>query len=228
MRKSTLVLGALALAAVVSQGALAQSGPEHRFAVRAGVGSAETSGASLVDDGTGAYQIWEADGGSSVEIGFEWYLSELIGVELLVADSEFDVELESAAGELEVGDVEAMSINLLVNFHVLRTRRVDLSVGFNLGRIDYDELEFEIPITPIGGGTPVAALPLEEDFAAGVQANVDINIGKRWGAFAGIRFQETSTTADSFISPTIPAPFEIPVDPFSLRVGGVFRFGRGS
>ena len=114
MRMWRIALGAFALAMVVSQVAVAEGASDRKFAVRAGFAAAETSGAALGDDGSGNAQIWETESDGGFEVAFEWYATDVIGLEVQLTSFEYDLEVDGGKREYEARIVKSKDDEALV------------------------------------------------------------------------------------------------------------------
>ena len=111
-----------------------------------------------------------------------------------------------------VGDTFANGLNLALNAHVLRTRRVDLAFGGVFGFVNWADVELD-------SGQNVEA---RRSGSPGAQFTLDINFGSRWGLYFGSRYQISDVVLES---PVPGIPEAIPADPMIGRFGATVRFG---
>ena len=204
MRRSRYVACCGLLAIMFGHAVYATEANERRMAVRFGFAGAAVEPAVI--EGTDTFEL---DGENGAEVAFEWYATRLVGVEVQYQHLRFGL----LANELEIGETQVNGLNLNLNIHVVRSRRIDVALGGVFGALFWDDLDLA---TGDQLGTRVSG-------TLGAQATFDINVASQWALYLGFRYQVSDLVLDQ--ASTGEVPFSIPVDPFIGRFGATFRFG---
>lgn len=193
------------LALVTADSAVAQV-PAGTLRVLAS--SAQPSGrwSGDLDPGPGTLNgTVEADTAVAFGFVYEIRLSDRVGLESGLFLADFDFDLAASGGSGQFGSALAVPITLGVDFHPLKSRRVDLYIGPLISYTLWGDLE-----------TPVGDVAVDADLGVGAVAGVDILLGRSDWIFAvGVRYVGTSLSDSSI---------EIDVDPILAEVGLGYRF----
>jgi outer membrane protein W len=160
----------------------------------------------------------EADSAIGPFFGFEFMVSDLIGIDGTIIytthdiDSDFFVE---EGGEvvfddcMTIGDVSVMPLFVSAHFHVVQNDLLDYYIGPTIGYVMYGDLklipEFEED-----------DVPLKDDFGIGVVTGIDVPFGSGgWNFVTALRYIKTAAEIDE---PEVTG-IEIDIDPWILQVG---------
>ena len=206
MRAVGAVLCSWLLVVAASQAARATEASERRMAVRLGFASAAVEPATLEGSDT-----FELDGDNGAEVAFEWYATRLIGVEFQWQHLRFELQ----SNGIDLGETQVNGLNLNLNIHIVRSRRIDFALGGTFGVLLWDDLDL----------TDGTRLGTRASGTLGAQATVEFNVASKWALYLGGRYQVSDLVLDE--TTTSGVPFSIPVDPLIGRFGATFRFGGG-
>jgi outer membrane protein W len=140
---------------------------------------------------------------------FEWYFAERVGLEGS-AGWAFDADVE-ADGDVFTG-VSILPLCAGINFHPIRTPKVDWGVGVLVGALFYSDFTFVDT-----GNSSINTVDSDVDLGFGAQTFLDIGFGEtgNWGANFGVKWID----ADYDFSGQ-----PLPVDPLIVTAGARFRF----
>jgi len=177
---------------------------DEKFVVRAGVFSVNPTSDSVI-----MTQRNELRSAFGVQGSFEWYFADRVGVEG-AAGWAFDADVEMD-GDVFAG-VSILPLTVGINFHPVRTSRVDWGIGAVAGVVFYSDFTF----VDTGMGS-VSSVDSDADVGLGAQTFLDIGFGKsaRWGASFGVKWLDTDL--DFGGQP-------LSVDPLIVSAGAHFRF----
>jgi outer membrane protein W len=203
MRKIVFLAVVAVITLLASGAAMAQA--DKRFAVRFGLIVLEPTADSVIQGERS--ELKQAFG---VEGDFEWYFLRRVGLEgsiLTGVDADVEDDGDTVAG------VTVTPLTVGINFHPIRTPRVDWSIGAVAGVISYGDFEFE---------DDTSSVKTDQESTYGVQTAVDIGVAGqgRWGINVGLKYLKADLELDEGALPDA----ELAVDPLILRVMGVFRF----
>ncbi len=207
MRRIGRILWVVLAVSILVQPALAQ---DRRFALRfGGVAMSPTS------DSTIAGTSVKLEAAFGVEVDFEWYINQHLGLEASVAFAS-DTDVESSDNLTVVSGITHIPVTIGLNGHIIRSEKVDWYIGVLAGAVRYGDFDF----VSGGGSGSGSTNKIDTSGAFGAQTAVDIAIGSndRWGVNIGIKYLESK------IEPEDPTLNTVQVDPVNYRVMAVFRF----
>jgi len=183
---------------------LALTGPVHaedkRFNIRFGIVSLNPTGSSTINNVEN-----EVKNTYGPAFDFEWRFSPLMGLEGAIATA-IDADVEED-GE-KYAAVTMTPITAGLNFHVVRTKRLNWAVGVLAGQMIYADFD-------IDGDT--ATVTSENDFAYGAQTFLDFRVSPRWGVHIGVEYLKTQLEA----SDGSDSRATIDVDPVLIKAMGI-------
>jgi outer membrane protein W len=170
---------------------------------------------------TGDYQESEPDGTVTVEaesaiggfVGYEYLLSDLLGLEASLGFHGHDIEVSYAAtggggGSYTLGDIFVTPLLLGVNFHVLRSETVDLYVGLDGGYVFLSDVSTE-------RGSDI---DIKSSAAFGLVAGVDVPFGGgRWMFSGALQYLSYGAEVED-------EDVTIDIDPLVVKVGVGVKF----
>lgn len=180
------------LSLIISDSVWAQ---EQRFAIRLGPVLVDpTSNATIRGQNT---ELDDAYGG---ELNFEWYFKPKWGLELSAVGA---ADVESIGDDID-GGISVNPFTVGLNFHPIRNRNVDWSVGLLLGRVRYGDFTVQ--------GDDFATT-INDDSTYGIQTSVDLSPSswKHWAFNIGVKYLKSSAEFKG-------SPGEFDVDPLIWRV----------
>lgn len=151
---------------------------------------------SPLSDTSDGEDVIEAATATGWEIGAEWRLGKLLGLELDYLQSTNDIEINGVA----VTEVDINPVNLSANFHLIPGQTIDFWVGATAAYVGYDAEDVD----------------LDSEATFGAVAGLDIGLGKSFAITTGLRWLDMSAEDDS--------GDELSIDPIFLRAGVAFRF----
>jgi outer membrane protein W len=166
----------------------------------------------------------EADSGVGGFAGFEYMVTDLVGLDgtLLFVNHDVDVLLqEFMDGELVYedafnwGDTVMMPVLFSAHFHVMQKDAFDLYVGPSVGYVNYADLE-------LSDDGELIKLNLDKDFGYGFVVGLDRPMGGGGWAFHSA-FRYLATTAELNDS-ELREPWNIDIDPWMIQAGAAKRW----
>lgn len=159
---------------------------------------------SPTDDLSDSGETTELDDSTGVFVSAEAKVTDRFGLEPGIGYAKHDIIVaETGFPTLDFGETTWVALTLNGNFHLLPQRKVDLYVGPTIGYVFWDSIE--IP----GFATEV---PTDDEVAIGVNAGIDVPIGKSPWAFAGaVRYLTTDLAVEGGV--------DIGVNPIQLKIG---------
>jgi len=154
------------------------------------------------------------DTGYGVGVRGEYQFESQYGVELsALGAGSVELSAGTAGSYVRVSAVAPLMVGF--NFHLTPDRPVDFYVGPMLGLVRYSDVEYRA-----GFGEVSATVSVEDDFAWGAIAGLEIPIGSRgWRVQGSLRYIETDIR-DSGGSISIDSEF----DPLIVSIGIGYRF----
>jgi outer membrane protein W len=218
MRKLGLVLALVVLVASIP--VMADQGDKI---IRFGVAYVSPSGdyTETFDDGLFFEKFTiEADGAIGPYFGFEFMVTDLIGIDATLLFTDHDVDagmLEIYDGEvvfdeqMKIGTITSMPLFFSVHFHVVQNSALDFYIGPTIGYIFYGDMEF-LPEFEEG------KIPIKDDFGYGLVTGIDVPFGGAgWNFSTALRYilSDAETDEDSLEG----SDDSIGIDPLILHVG---------
>ena len=150
----------------------------------------------------------EAASQTGWDLGFEWRISKLLGLEFDYVNATQDVEF----GGTTIGETDLQPLSATLNFHLIHTEVIDFYVGptfsyVNWGNIDLNQAGQD--------ATGALGVPTDSETAYGASVGLDIGLGKNFAIVGGVRFLKLDLATDEN---------SVAVDPLISRVGVAFRF----
>ncbi len=217
MRKLGLVLVLVALIAAIP--AMADQGDKI---IRFGIAYVSPSGDYHDSYTDGPYfEEWkvEADAAIGPYFGFEFMLTDLIGIDGTVLYTDHDINeryLETFEGEvvfdecMEIGSISTMPIFISAHFHVIQKDAIDWYVGPSIAYIFNGDLDFN-PEFETG------SIPIKNEFGYGFVTGIDVPFGAGgWNFSTALRYIMSDAEAEDNMGPDGEA---IGIDPLILHVG---------
>jgi hypothetical protein len=153
-------------------------------------------------------QTTELDGAIGFEVGYEYGVTERMGIAPTFSSASHDIEIREAPFPDLEGDVDWLALLATANFHVMRRERLDLFLGPTLGYAFWGDLA--IDVFP-------ADFETDGEFVYGASAGLDVPFGGgKWGFTAALRYLVADVTPEG--------GEEIGVDPVQLGAGLAYRF----
>lgn len=155
------------------------------------------------------------------ELDFTYFLTNNVGVELILATSPHDLE---GTGDLEglgtIGDVWALPPTLTLQYHFQPDAKVRPYVGVGLNyTIFYNEKATSALNNAIGN----TSISLDDSVGVAVQAGVDVDINDNWFWNADIKWIQIETEATLNTGGAINT-VDVELDPIVAGVGIGRRF----
>jgi outer membrane protein W len=162
------------------------------------------------DDLTVDDQTTELDEAFGFQAGFEYMVTNLIGVEPTIGLSSHDVEVEeTGVPELALGEIDLFTLNANLNFHFLRESRLDLFAGLTVGYALWADLESDVFQMDFA---------TDDEFIYGINLGLDVPFGdSRWEFAAALNYLLTDVSVEGSSS-------DIGVDPLALKIGASYKF----
>jgi len=166
---------------------------------------------TTVSDNT-ARVIW--DNGYGAGVRGEYQFESRFGVELsALGAGSVEISAGTAGSYVRVSSVAPVMMGF--NFHLTPDRPVDFYVGPMLGLVRYSDVEFSA-----GFGTASTTVSVEDDFAWGAIAGLEIPLGSRgWRLQGNLRYIDTDIKNSGG-----PISIDSEFDPFIVSVGVGYRF----
>ena len=228
--KSKCVLTMAALIGLVVVTALPAMAEGERFTIRFGLVGMFPSSTNSVDDGMGGRQRVDLDDSFGGEFDFEWYFADRWGLEasiLTVVDADFDADDLTGSDVITASGLAITPMTFGINWHAIRSESFDWYIGAVVGPIFYGDFDY----LRIDNGNNVVTdsdYKADADVAYGLQTAVDLAVTKhgKWAVNIGLKYLKSEFDAD-ILDPSAPTGTrtdKIKIDPWLLRVMGVFRF----
>lgn len=153
----------------------------------------------------------EADSAIGFGFGYEYMVTDLIGVDANIGYSCHDIDFTLLAHTETVADTSLMPLTVGVNFHVLRNGKMILYLGPFVGYVVYDDYNYK------QGGESV---PLENDFTFGAVIGLDVPFGEKgWMFSSALKFLQTEAEYDhpDYVG-------DLDINPFIIQIGLGYRF----
>ncbi len=190
----------------------------------------------------------EADSAIAFFFGYEYMVTDLIGVDANLSYGKHDVDVkddlcaffdvEGVTGDADVlgkikGDITMMPITVGVNFHVMQKEKVDLYVGPFLGYVMYGDVKLNkitanVTLTPDDPLLdPYTAsytesisekIKVKSDFGFGAVVGMDVPFGNNWMFNAALKYFGTKAKTDEVDS------IEIDINPWVVQIGVGYQF----
>lgn len=165
---------------------------EHKWKVLAAVSYLSP----LSDSTDSAGEVIEAASAVGWEVGAEWRLVKLIGLELDYMQSTNDVEIDGVVQ----AEIDVTPLTLAANIHIIPDNIIDFYVGPCASYVSFD----------------ADAADIDSEATFGAVAGLDIGIGEHFAVTGGARWLDLSAEDDEGT--------ELSIDPIFLRVGVAWRF----
>ena len=189
MRRIAFVaIGLLAVLCAVSNVAA----QDHKWKVLA----AASYLSPLSDSTDSAGDVLEAASAVGWEVGAEWRLAKLVGLELDYMQATNDVEFNGVT----LTEVDVNPLTFAANFHIIPDNIIDFYVGPVASYVSFDS-----DITDI-----------DSEATFGAAAGLDIGIGEHFAVTGGARWLDLTAEGDDGT--------ELSIDPIFLRAGVAWRF----
>jgi outer membrane protein W len=214
MRKISLVLALVVMVAALP--ALAAQGDKI---IRFGASYATPTGDwSMIEEGEGVTLTGtlEADSAIGPFFGFEFMVSDLIGIDATISMTDHDIDSDFVVVEdgevvfdemMTIGDVSMTPLFISAHFHVVQREAFDFYVGPTIGYVMYGDLD----LVPEFEEDDVA---LDDDFGIGAVAGLDVGFGSAgWSFSTALRYIKTGAQIDEEGAP------EVDIDPLIIQVG---------
>lgn len=190
--------------AVATIGSMAMSGyaQDQRFAIRLGAVYMDPT-----SDNTFQGKKSQLESAGGMELMFEWYVLDWLGLELSTAGAA-DVDVESDNDP--IGAVTIAPLTLGVNGHIVRNSVLDWWVGVLGGQVIYGDIDVE------GDNEDIDT---ERDTAFGVQTALDLSPAS-WRNVAlnlGVKYIQTGIETDT-------TEGKVDIDPLIYRILLTFRW----
>jgi len=154
----------------------------------------------------------ELDNAFGYQASFEYGITKLMGVEAGLSSLNYDVTVKQAEfPSLKLGDMDLLTLAVSLNFHLLRTEKMDIFVGPMIGNAFWGDLQ----TTDLF----YQDFPADAEVVFGLNAGIDRPFGKGGWAFNGnFRY--------SFSDVSLAGGFNqnLGVDPIALGVGLSYSF----
>ena len=186
-----ILIVAVALLAVV--GAVSNAAAQdHKWKVLA----AASYLSPLSDSTDSAGDVIEAASAVGWEVGAEWRLAKLVGLELDYMQSTNDIDVAGVT----VAEVDVNPLTFAANFHIIPDNVIDFYVGPVASYVSFDADDADI----------------DSEATFGAAAGLDIGIGEHFAVTGGVRWLDLSAEDDTGV--------EVSIDPLFLRAGVAWRF----
>ena len=128
------------------------------------------------------------------ELDFTYFLTEKLGLELILATSPHDLEgTGDLAGLGKVGDVMALPPTLTLQYHFQPTAKVRPYVGVGLNYTMFYNEDASSSLEDAIGDTSIS---LEDSFGLAAQVGVDVDINENWFMNADVKWINIETEAE--------------------------------
>jgi outer membrane protein W len=219
MRKISLILALIALVAALP--ALADQGD---MIIRFGTLYASPTGDwSISEEGEGVRETGtiEATGTLGAFFGFEYMVSDMIGIDATISYTDHDVDSDYLVVEdgevvfddsMTIGDVSVTPLFVSAHFHVVQRDAFDFYVGPTVGYVMYGDLK----LVPEFDEDDVS---IKNDLGYGVVTGIDVPFGGGgWNFSTALKYVKTGAEIDESGAP------EIDIDPLIIQVGVAKRW----
>jgi outer membrane protein W len=155
-------------------------------------------------------QKTELDDALGFQAGFEYLLTDWIGVEPTMTYSKSDVNVtEDGVPDLELGEIGLLTLAANLNFHILRETRLDLYLGPTIGYGIWGDLETDLFPQDFKA---------DDKFVYGINVGLDVPFGESgWGFAGALNYLAADLTLEG-------SSDDIGFDPVQLKVGVVYKF----
>ena len=150
----------------------------------------------LSDSTDSAGDVLEAASAVGWEVGAEWRLAKLVGLELDYMQSTNDIEFNGVV----LTEVDVNPLTFAANFHIIPDNVIDFYVGPVASYVSFDADDADI----------------DSEATFGAAAGLDIGIGEHFAVTGGARWLDLSAEDEDGT--------ELSIDPIFLRVGVAWRF----
>jgi outer membrane protein W len=149
----------------------------------------------------------ELDGALGFEVGFEFQVSDLIGIEPAVSSVAYDLTLKQPNFADVGGNTDLLAVTVNLNFHFEKESGLDLFLGPTVGYAFWDDIQVD------GFPTP---FPTDEEVMFGVNFGLDYPFGGGgWGFNAAVSYLILDIT---------PPGGDIGVSPIQAKIGLSYTF----
>ena len=150
----------------------------------------------LSDSTDSAGDVIEAASAVGWEVGAEWRLAKLVGLELDYMQSTNDVESDGVV----LTEIDVNPLTFAANFHIIPDNIIDFYVGPCASYVSFDVDDADI----------------DSEATFGAVAGLDIGIGEHFAVTGGARWLDLTAEDEDGT--------ELSIDPIFLRVGVAWRF----
>ncbi len=163
-----------------------------------------------MDESTEGVVTNEFDSTLGFQAGFEFGVTDLIGVEAGLSSVDYDISQRAVdQAELDWGDIDVLTLAVSANFHVIQSEKIDLFLGPSIGYAFWGDLKtVDSP----------QEFPADDEFVYGVNAGIDLPLGDGGWAIGGtLRYTFSDVSLGGGSS-------DLGVDPLELGVGFSYSF----
>jgi outer membrane protein W len=150
----------------------------------------------------------EASDQVGYNLGFEWRMSKLFGLEVDYIDAKHDIEF----GSMTLGEANFQPLSATLNFHLIHGEVVDFYFGPTYSYVNWGDIDLNDDVAP---GEPDVATDAEN--AYGISVGLDFGIGETFAIVAGLRYLQLDITPED-------EDDGVAVDPLIARLGVALRF----
>ncbi|MGV6800399.1 MAG: OmpW/AlkL family protein [bacterium] len=150
------------------------------------------------------------------EFDFTYFVTDHVGVELILATSAHDIIGEEAiAGLGKVAKAKALPPTLTVQYHFQPEAQFSPYVGVG---VNYTLFYDEKATTSLNNAIGATSVDLDESFGLAAQAGVDVKLNDRWFLNADVKYIQIDTTATLNTSGMINS-VNVDVNPVVIGLG---------
>jgi outer membrane protein W len=162
---------------------------------------------SPTDDLVSGTQKTELDSALGVGVGFEYTLTDRMGIEPGLSSTSYDLAVKETGFPDENGSTDLLAFTTNLNFHFDCKCGADFYVGPTVGYAFWGDIKLD---------NFAMDTPTDNDFFFGANLGVDYPFGESgWGISFGL----------SYYALDLPAPADdIGVSPIQVRVGAAYSF----
>lgn len=200
MKKLSKLVFMTVLVIAAAGAAMAQTPPKDAVIFRGGLAFVSPTSDSTIDG-----DKVELDSALGPDFNFEYKLNDLFGLEAGSFYAKHDLKVAGS----KAGTISQLPLLISGNFH-FAANKVDLYVGPTIGYNFWGDFKAT-------GGGKVSA---DGEFLYGVSGGLDIPLSEDWGISAGLRYLQSSATADV----SGAGEQDIDANPLVVRVGATYRF----
>ncbi len=224
------VVALIVVSAGVTPGANAA---EPRMVLRGGAGwvspTGEWTGDLLLTEGVSVTML-KADSTIGPQLSLEYRFTRLLGGEVSVLRASHEVTMTESVlsggipfpSQLTFGQVTEWPILLGANFHVTRSKKIDLYLGPVIGWVIWDDLN---PGAEAQQEVTIGAIKMHDDFAWGVNVGADVPFASHWAFNFDLRALDYSARTDSQpIEAVLGEDLTIPIKPLIVTAGIALRW----